>query len=56
MRCTDFKRLVKIVIIFNRGVTFDLDSGLGVTVPSTLLFILLFISGLEAMPRNNGGE
>lgn len=31
-------------------VTLDLGSGLGVTVPSTLLFILLFTSGLGAIP------
>lgn len=30
--------------------TFDLDSGLGVVLPSTLLFILLFTSGPEAIP------
>lgn len=34
-------------------VTLDLESGLGVPPPSTLLFILLFISGLGAIPRQN---
>lgn len=35
--------------------TLDLGSGLGVAPPSTLLFILLFISGLDAIPRQNEG-
>ena len=40
------QRFSEIIKIF----TLDLDSGLGVTPPSTLLFILLFISGLGAIP------
>lgn len=34
-------------------ITLDLGSGLGVTLPSTLLFILLFTSELEGIPKYN---
>lgn len=42
--------------IRSRQDTLDLASGLGVTLPSTLLFILLFTSGLGAIPRHNDCE